>query len=449
MWGEIETIAPTRTFQANFFKHVNAKSCKSSSTRRISQDAEQIEVPLWLSARGTSFSFHPMSRQIVLAFVVALAISSCLGQNQCLKNRLSDVKSRKTPMRGANLGSWFIQEGWMVGWLWNDNNCDVGTYAGTTKLEQCLGNKVASVMEKHWSTFVTEADFQKLAQYNLNTVRLPVGWWQIYDPQGGAAKAKLNQYVVPTNYATGALKYIDKAFEWGAKYGVGILLDLHAAPGSQNGDDHSAPNDPGKQYWDAYSANQAQSIDSLGLYAQRYGNHSALLGFCLLNEPKVNTTTLKAYYKAAYAKIRNYAAKALIVINPLITNQNTADQEWTSFMNPPNYQNVLMSHHWYHIWGFEGKSDQDKLNYIKYDRNGQVSEYMQKNPKPGVIDEWSLGGIADGYAAMQAQLDPFNKINGGWIFWAWSKTWGGDAWSLQAAFEKGWINKGQTGIASC
>ena len=27
--------------------------------------------------------------------------------------------------------------------------------------------------------------------------------------------------------------YLDKAFAWGAKYGIGVLLDLHAAPGSQ------------------------------------------------------------------------------------------------------------------------------------------------------------------------------------------------------------------------
>ena len=27
--------------------------------------------------------------------------------------------------------------------------------------------------------------------------------------------------------------YLDKAMAWGAKYGIGVLLDLHAAPGSQ------------------------------------------------------------------------------------------------------------------------------------------------------------------------------------------------------------------------
>lgn len=69
--------------------------------------------------------------------------------------------------------------------------------------------------------------------------------------------------------------------------------------------------------------------------------------------------------------------------------------------------------HWYHIWGFEGKSDNWKLNYINNDRHSQVADYNRANPKPGVIDEWSNGGISDGHAAMQAQLGAFNSLKGG------------------------------------
>ena len=64
---------------------------------------------------------------------------------------------------------------------------------------------------------------------------------QIYDHDGGAGKAKLNFDIKHTDYITGGLAYIDKAFEWGKKYGIGILLGVHAAPGSQNAEDHSSP----------------------------------------------------------------------------------------------------------------------------------------------------------------------------------------------------------------
>jgi len=367
----------------------------------------------------------------------------------CLSNRLEDVKSGRVPVRGTNLGSWFILEAWMVGWLWNDNGCDTGKYPGTTLLEQCLGNRGGDVMNKHWKSFITEEDFKFMSEHNLNAVRLPLGWWQIYDTVGGADKAQLKQHVEPTKYVTGALQYVDKAFEWGEKWGIAIILDIHAAPGSQNGDDHSSPPDNGKQYWDKYTANQAQTLDSVELYVQRYASKKAYAGFCLMNEPKTDTGILKKYYQDAYQRIRKYSKDSIIIINPLITNQNTDQPEWTDFMNAPTYTNVWMSMHWYHIWGFEGKSDSWKLNYIKNDRASQISNYMNKNPKKGIIDEWSNGGISDGNAAMQAQIAQFNKLDGGWTFWAWSKTSGGDNWSLRAAFEKGWIKPSQTGVASC
>jgi len=61
---------------------------------------------------------------------------------------------------------------------------------------------------------------------------------------------------------------------------------MHAAPGSQSGNQDSAPPDStGIMYWNKYPANPAQTADSVELYAKRYANHPALLGFCLLNEP--------------------------------------------------------------------------------------------------------------------------------------------------------------------
>ena len=70
--------------------------------------------------------------------------------------------------------------------------------------------------------------------------------YQIYDTQGGVANASLNWNVTPRTYTPGGLAYLDKAFEWGKNHGIGIIVDLHAAPGSQNGNDHSSPMWPGQ-----------------------------------------------------------------------------------------------------------------------------------------------------------------------------------------------------------
>lgn len=98
-----------------------------------------------------------------------------------------------------------------------------------------------TVLKQHWSTFITEGDFRRLSSSGVNVVRVPIGWWMIYDPWGGASKAPLHYYVTPTNFVVGGLTYLDRAFDWAAKYGIGIIVDMHAAPGSQNGNDNSAP----------------------------------------------------------------------------------------------------------------------------------------------------------------------------------------------------------------
>ena len=42
-------------------------------------------------------------------------------------------------------------------------------------------------------------------------------------------------------FVEGGLTQVDFAFDMGYKYGIAVSLDLHAANGSQNGYDHSAP----------------------------------------------------------------------------------------------------------------------------------------------------------------------------------------------------------------
>jgi glucan 1,3-beta-glucosidase len=60
----------------------------------------------------------------------------------------------------------------------------------------------------------------------LNAVRIPVGYWAVdvrdYEP-----------------YVSGQYPYLIRAVQWARELGLQVLIDLHGAPGSQNGNDHS------------------------------------------------------------------------------------------------------------------------------------------------------------------------------------------------------------------
>jgi hypothetical protein len=64
--------------------------------------------------------------------------------------------------------------------------------------------------------------------FRLNHVRIPIGYWA-YD-------------VVPGEpFIQGQQAYLLKAIGWAAKYNLKVIIDLHGAPGSQNGHAASCP----------------------------------------------------------------------------------------------------------------------------------------------------------------------------------------------------------------
>jgi Cellulase (glycosyl hydrolase family 5) len=186
----------------------------------------------------------------------------------------------------------------------------------------------------------------------------------------------------------------------------------------------------------------------MGLYAERYGNHSALFGFCLLNEPAhTNMNVLQDYYKRAYASVRQHSPNAHIVLNPLITPfESGTEDHWIGFMNPKDgYQKVSMDLHYYSCFGGQGdQSDPDRaIEYIKTERKNQIHDYMNKNPKPMLIGEWSACGHFSTTRAgdfTKAQVDVYNMANLGWTFWSWTDGSPGNVWSLKTAFNSGWMD---------
>ena len=116
--------------------------------------------------------------RVICAILVCL-VAGVLGQNQCQTDRLNAVKDGSAPVRGTNLGSWFVLESWMSNIPWEQNNCDKFGDMGSYLLEKCLGSKAQDVMEQHWKTWMVEDDFVQMSRHGINMARLPIGWWHV------------------------------------------------------------------------------------------------------------------------------------------------------------------------------------------------------------------------------------------------------------------------------
>ncbi|CAM4899379.1 unnamed protein product [Rotaria socialis] len=203
--------------------------------------------------------------------------------------------------------------------------------------------------------YITEEDFRDIAAANMNTVRIPVGYWIIgFDNQPGGDPD-------------------------GWKVYAPVLVSFHAANGSQNGNDHSSPADPGNSHWSAYSENVENALDAAEWLAQRYSaDDVALLGIGLLTEPEEtsNEDVLKRYYYDAYGRIRLFS-DCLLTVAPLLYQQGPYASDWA--------------------------------NFIGFATNGTVIKFG--NTKVEVNDDDDLRLYA------QAQIDVFKLATGVWTYW--------------------------------
>lgn len=196
-------------------------------------------------------------------------------------------------LKGLNLGGWLVAERWMTKDLFT------GVYGeGERAIGLSLGNTDASKrLTEHRDTFICEADFEWISRNGFSFVRLPVGYWLFEETVG---------------YVSGEV-YVSKAFEWAEKHGLGVILDLHGLPGSQNGQDHSG--EAG-----AVGFYKHGMIDKALFIIERivvlYGNKSSLIGIEIINEPKLPILRHKllTYYQKAYQIIDARAHEDVKVI---------------------------------------------------------------------------------------------------------------------------------------
>jgi glucan 1,3-beta-glucosidase len=133
--------------------------------------------------------------------------------NVRLRRGLSfDYNSEK--VRGVNLGGWFVLEPWITPSLfepWANGGGVVDEYTFT----KALGKGTAqSQLNAHWGSWITEADFQEIASFGLNHVRIPIGYWAVAPVDGDP-------------YVQGQLTYLDRAIGWARNAGLKVMLDLH------------------------------------------------------------------------------------------------------------------------------------------------------------------------------------------------------------------------------
>jgi len=116
-----------------------------------------------------------------------------------------------------------------------------------------------------------------------------------------------NQSTSVDPYIPGAWPYLLRALNWAATHNIHVILDLHGAPGSQNGYDNSGQRRSDPQ-WALSSQNISRTIDTMVFIAKEIGGMIDVLE--LMNEPagfRSDTwaTVTRQYFQDAYDAVRD------------------------------------------------------------------------------------------------------------------------------------------------
>ncbi|KAJ4479076.1 glycoside hydrolase superfamily [Lentinula aciculospora] len=359
---------------------------------------------------------------------------------------------------GVNLGSWFTLENWLTPSLFQHA---VEPKSSEMDVLRGLGPQGAkSMLENHWSHFIDEGDWNWLVEHGINTVRIPVSYYHFLP---GHPDLEVRQLMQGTEYESfakvyvNAWKYVSTAIQSAHEHRIGVLIDLHAAPGAQNTDSHSGLSGGKAGLWDSKEY-QRRTVQILVAIAREIGDYENVVGLELLNEPK-NSNRLMSWYEEAIAAIRTGLGSQVQELPIYISD--AWDTNWYSkyvnnHSNPASF--LVLDHHLYRCFTpqDQSKSASQHAREVHPSNNGPSASMLANASRETqgsiVIGEWSaalnpasLSSYPDHGSKLaaqrewgHAQWESYEKYCAGWFFWTLKKEGGSDrGWCYYTAVEQG------------
>lgn len=361
-----------------------------------------------------------------------------------------DFTSQK--LRGVNLGGWFVLEPWITPSLFSTNSAFKDEYT----LTQTLGKDSArSLLSQHWNSWITKDDFVQIKAAGLNHVRIPIGYWSVIEREGDP-------------YVSGAYDKLGEAVGWAGEVGLKVMVDLHGAPGSQNGFDNSGKY--GSVEWTQGDTTEF-TLRVLNKIRDDFASNSAVSSIQLLNEPlgpNLDMNTVRQFYMDGWGNLKD--SNVNIVIHDAFQGV-TSWGDWGQGM-----WNLVLDTHHYEIFDnsqvamsidkhvqtacdFGNQMASTGKNTISGEWTGAITDcakWLNGKDKGARYDGTLNGasrvgdcagkytGSVDGLSGddkknvrrfIEAQLDAYEKA-GGWIFWTW-KTESAPEWDMQDLIKGG------------
>ena len=374
----------------------------------------------------------------------AASIENSTGLIQAHGRTLYTADGQPLQIKGINAGQILLQEGWMGPFALEPLKNQDGSYAkdadGNIQYPEFTEEEFRTALASHpnladydtdelrqyyWKCFFTEEDFRIIKEdLGLNAIRLPFYWQNILYPD------------LTLRGEPEAFSYLDWFISNAAEQGLYVILDLHGAPGSQNGYEHSGAAsakaelwycekylDATVMLWDFVSTHYTETAPELGKWIAAYD---------LLNEPtyesrSVTTKECWEVFDRLYDVIRANGDQHVIAME--------CCWDFSSLPDPATYgwENVMYEYHWYNWWP-------DILSYDLYYIYQDMFNIGRDYDVPVFIGEFTC---FEDKGAWEKELALFDSRNYSWTIWNykttvtgwWTSSWGVYTCQLKAITE--------------
>ena len=176
-------------------------------------------------------------------------------------------------LRGFGLGCWLLPEGYMFGG---------GVIDRPRYFEKAVSDLIGpDSAHKFWilwyKNFLVEQDIKDIRRWGCTAIR-PALCHNVIQPRDGQPSSP------PYKYNDWGWEILDSLVTWCERWHLGIIWDMHAAPGSQGGDNIS-DSDGEARLWKEPQIYWPRLKDLWYKIAERYKNRKCIIGYDLLNEP--------------------------------------------------------------------------------------------------------------------------------------------------------------------
>jgi endoglucanase len=337
------------------------------------------------------FGSLPAGLSVLIIFLF-LHSASAAGFLHTQGENVVDEKGQKILLRGVGLGNWMLPEGYM--WRFGDEG------DRPRKIEKIVSDLIGPTnAEKFWreyrANYITQADIERIAQLGFNSVRPAMN-----------ARLFLSEGENPV-YQNEGFELLDNLIKWCKQSGIYVIIDMHAAPGGQTGQNiDDSINDEPRLFMNP--TNQDRLMALWVKIAARYKDESTVAAYDLLNEPLPERTGAAKKYKSELEPLYKRITQAIRAVDKkhMITVEG-ADwaNDWSVFSTPFDDNLVYQFH--YYCW-----DDPTKLKGI--------NQYLDVRKRLGA-PVWAGETGEKDVTIYWGTADYFEANNIGWSFWPWKK----------------------------